>query len=211
MTADGSRTQDVAGSKLAFQSSAGPSSVASAAVDGDNATCTITERESEPFWTVELGAIYTVSAVHINAGNIHVTNSLTVVVIILNRLSCVSTGNPNWRLWAGGQWTQLREEFRFGIIFQKVIFPGYVSGHCPVDVCGKFLVAGTSPTSLRWKWCDLECTWQYRSDDTVFWKSHGWDHLFVHLNAVKLGLCWGSQKAVVGCVAEKLQLIPLAR
>lgn len=68
-----SNTQDVAGSKLAFQSSLARASVASAAVDGDNTTCTITEREDQPnkvgpFWTVELGAIYTISAVYINAG-----------------------------------------------------------------------------------------------------------------------------------------------
>ena len=64
------RTEDVAGRKLAFQSSDARASVASAAVDGDNTTCTITEREKEPYWTVELGGIYTVSAVYINAGTV---------------------------------------------------------------------------------------------------------------------------------------------
>ena len=50
-----SRTQDVAGSKLAFQSSEDRASVASAAVDGDNSTCTITEREREPYWDSRTG------------------------------------------------------------------------------------------------------------------------------------------------------------
>ena len=63
-----SRTRNVAGKKLTAQSSNDLQSDPSAAVDGDNGTCTITKRERDPYWTVELGGIYTVSGVHINAG-----------------------------------------------------------------------------------------------------------------------------------------------
>ncbi len=87
--ADG-RWQDVAGSKLAFQSSQARNSVASAAVDGDNGTCTITKREDQPYWTVELGAIYTVSAVYINAGTrvVCVCSAPVWAAFTTFRLSC---------------------------------------------------------------------------------------------------------------------------